>query len=170
MSEENQWDTMPWVEDRLTELGIPPAREPEYECPVIMPGTLATIRNEEYTSTYEKILGWYGYLTEKTAYAKSMVLQSKNEMTYIELTLKQVLLEQKPKPSKDKIEIRIAEDPRYAQLQLICQKWEQLRDMLQARLETVEANLKTVSRQIEIRKLEQERGRTQNNMPYRGRP
>jgi hypothetical protein len=173
---DNVWNTMPWVEDQLEHLGVPPPMEPNHECPVIMPGTLSTLSSMEYTTVYEKILGWFGYLTEKAAYAKSMVLQCENEMAYIEtLTKKQIQDEtaanpRAKKPTKDEADLRVQLDPRYADLKLISQKWRQLRDGLQARLETVEANMKVVSRHIEIRKLDHEGTNRQENMPGRNKP
>lgn len=172
--EANAWDTMPWVEERLVELGIPPIKEPEYECPLIMPGMLSTLNPMEYTTLYEKILGWYGYLTEKTAYAKSMVLQCENEMAYIdnltrETALKNVAPREK-KPNAAQLDLMVEMDPRYGELKLTSQKWRQLRDILQARLETVDANMKVVSRHIEIKKIELEGNRRQTNMPGRNKP
>lgn len=170
----NQWNTMPWVEEQLTGLGISPPNEPEYECPVIMPGTLTALSTDDYTETYEKILGWFGYLGEKAAYAKSMVLQCENEMSYIETITKKAIQDQTgprdKKPTKEAIELQIELDPRHADLKLISQKWRQLRDGIQARLDTVEANMKVVSRYIELKKIDLAGTRQTTNMPGRNRP
>ena len=164
---------MPWVEEQLVALGIPPPKEPEFECPVIMPGTLSNLSTADYTVTYEKILGWFGYLTEKAAYAKSMVLQCENEMAYIAVVTKKALLDNvqpgAKKPNESAIEIAVETHPRYSELKLVSQKWRQLRDGIQGRLDTVEANMKTVSRHIELRKLDQGGSRQQGNMPGRNR-
>jgi hypothetical protein len=168
----NPWNTMPWTENQLINLGISPTAEPQFPCPVLMPGTLSALNTADYTRTYEELLGWFGYLTEKATYAKSMVIQCKNELTWIEVSTKRALYEETDRGKKlsaAKLEIQIESNPRYSELKVTCQKWEQLRDALQGRLDTVDANLKVVSRHIELRKLEKEGVRQQSNMPGRNR-
>lgn len=172
----NRWDTMPWVEEQLKGLGVMPPETPSYVCPVIEPGTLSSVSNTEYTKTYESLLGWFGYLSEKLAYTKAMVLQCENEMEYIETTTKEEIYNRlegdspRKKPSAEVINNRIQSNARYIELKHISQKWRQLRDCLGGRLNTVEANLKAVSRQIEIRKLDQAGNSINHNIPGRGRP
>jgi hypothetical protein len=96
-------------------------------------------------------------------------------MKYIEVMVKKALSDagnkgaDGKKLTADAITLQVESDPRYLELMLISQKWRQLKDGLQGRLNTIEENLKVVSRHIEIRKLEQGGNRQQGNMPYRGR-
>ncbi len=164
-----KWDTMPSVEETLVSMGIAKPSEPNHECPLIEPGSLLAMSSQDYTTLFEKVLNWYGYLSEQVAYAKAMVLQSGNEMTYVETATKKSMLEAPgKKPTAEAMNNKIESDPHYVDLKLIHQKWTQLKLLLEGRLSTVEANLKTVSRHIEIRKLEREGSRMGSNMPGRG--
>lgn len=162
------WDTIPEVEAELTRRGIGKRFEPEYECPFIEPGSLITLSSHDYSTLYEKLLGWYGYIAEILAWYKSEVLQSENEMKYVEVVTKKNLMESGKKVTVVQMNLAVESNPRYIELKLINQKAAQLAAITQGRLNTIEANLKTVSRHIEIRRLEQEGNRTSSNIPNRG--
>jgi hypothetical protein len=170
----DRWNTLPWVHKALLDMGIVPPQEPNCECPKIEPGNLSTLGNDQYSLLYEKVLAWYGYVTERVAEAKVMVLQCENEMTYIEVTTKKRMFDQakggsEKRPTAEALLLAVETDARYIELKLLAQQYQQLRDLLQGRAETLDANLKTVSRHIEIRKLEQQGTRVGGNIPNRGR-
>lgn len=169
-----KWDTMHAIERMVEDMGIAKPKEPNHECPIIEPGSLLNMNHKDYTTIYEKVLNWFGYLSEQVAYAKAMVLQATNEMTYTEVIHKKNMLEAAnnariKKPSAEVMEIQLQTDPHYVELKLIQQRWTQLKMLLDGRMTTVEANLKTISRHIEIRKLDNTGSNVGHNMPGRGR-
>ena len=171
----SKWDTIDWARHQMQEvMGLVPATEPQYACPVIDPGSLSTLNNDDYAILYEKLLNWLGYVTERFADVKAMVIQSKNEMEYIEVVTKDRMMKQavgsgSKKPTGEQMNVAVQTDQRYEELAIINQKYQQLYDMLQGRVNTLEANLKAVSRHIELRKLEQDKTRLGGNLNNRGR-
>jgi len=163
------WDTIGWAMKQMEDMGIAPLEEPDFPCPVIEPGSLLNLSAEEYTIVYERLLNWYGYLAERLAYAKAMVLQASNEMELIEvMTKKNMLNAPGKKPTAEYMRMTIETDPRHQELRLTHQRWKQLQDLLQGRMDTVDANLRTVSRHIEIRKIELEGHKIASNISNRG--
>lgn len=172
----NAWTaTIDNVEADLASMGIVAEKAPEFSRPTLTAEQLTTTINKDYTILYSQHLSWYNYTTPLVAKVKARLLGVKNEMTDIEVRIRQEMkkknkiVERDMKFTEKDIEDHIWMDPRYKQLLLERQRLEQYKLELDAYLETMDRNLLTISRQVEIRKIEYGGNHIENNLPGRGR-
>ena len=172
---QSRWDTIEAVDARLKAHGIHTNVVPDIECPVVTAEALTTPDIQQYTVTFAAQLRWYNYVVRLLADVRAVLLQISNEMEDIETT-KRIHFRQmdEGKPAKDKMSATemkdlIFQDPRNRELRLEHQQLEQERIKLDAWAESLDRNLKTVSRQIENRREESAGGRREGNMPGAGR-
>jgi hypothetical protein len=168
---ENQWNTITTVDARLKAQGIHANDTPNIECPPVTTEALVTTDIKEYTTVFSQQLRWYNYVTRLVADVRAILLQVSNEMDAIEAA-KRIHFRQvnegkakSDKMSAGEMEDLILQDPHYRDLKLQKQELEQQRIKLDAWCESLDRNLKTVSRQIENRKAEANGGNREANMP-----
>jgi hypothetical protein len=172
-----EWDTMTGVENLLVKYGVAPQPQPTYACPEVTEDELTTTENQEYTQTYARLLGWFNYLAPLLAEVKAAELQVENEMEYVSAKLrKDIRTHNAGKKARDpdrytegNIKDEIILDENYHELHVEQQRLSQMQLMLKARTDSVERSLRVVSRQVEIRRLDIEQGRTEGNMPGRNK-
>lgn len=165
----NRWDTFSTVKKMFEDLGFGPKTEPQFACPILTADKLTTPDSRSYTETYVELLAWWSYAAEKLSNVKAEVLQVANEMDYIEATTR-IRMRATPgkKPSKEQVDDQLVLDPRHTELKLRRQELSQIRELLDTRTEEIERSLRVVSRQVEIRRLDQEQHGVSNSMPTRG--
>lgn len=162
------WDTIDKVEGEIAMKGFLPMDTPLYECPQITEDLLTTGSNEEYTQAFARQNAWFNYASQVHAQATSHLLQYENEMEMIESKLrtqfrKEISEGTRNKMSKDEMQDEINLDQRYAELKLIAQTYKQKKVQLQAYLDGIERGLRVISRQIEIRKMENDQNKVNPN-------
>lgn len=164
---ENRWNTIDAVNAVLHRQGIHDNIEPDVTCPPVTTEALVTADIKEYTTTFSAQLRWYNYVTRLLADVRAELLQVVNEMADIESNRRTAFraLGGAKKMSAGEMEDRILQDPRYRDLKVERQQREQHKLKLEAWAETLDRNLKTVSRQIENRKTENLGGNREGNMP-----
>lgn len=167
---ESHWNTVGAVDARLKAVGFHDNDMPNIECPVVTTEMLVTPDVKEYTTIFSAQLRWYNYVTRLLADVRAVILQVKNEMEDIGATKRsgfRHINETKLKAEKispTEMEDLILQDPRYRELRLQHQQLEQQRIKLDAWAESLDRNLKTVSRQIENRRTENLGGSREGNM------
>ena len=166
---ENRWNTIGAVDDRLRSWGMHVNDLPNIECPVVTTEALVTTDIKEYTTIFSAQLRWYNYVTRLLAEVRAIILQVDNEMGDIAAAKRthfRSLGEGKKKSermSAQEMEDHILQDPYYRQLKLQHQELEQQRMKIDAWGDSLDRNLKTVSRQIENRKSESGFGQREGN-------
>ena len=167
---ESHWNTIGVVDARLKAVGIHDNEMPNIKCPPVTTEMLVTPDVKEYTTIFSAQLRWYNYVTRLLADVRAVILQVKNEMGDIEATKRsgfRQLNESKAKADKispTEMDDLTQQDPRYRELKLQHQQLEQQRIKLDAWAESLDRNLKTVSRQIENRRTENMGGSREGNM------
>lgn len=168
---ENAWSTIDKVRARMTAFGLAENPEPRIECPDVTAELLLTTDIREYTMVFAAQLRWYNYTVRLLADVRSVLLEVDNAMSDIASSQRQKFRKMNESaPKSDKIAVnemddRIDQDPTYKTLKLQKQQLDQERILLDAKADTLERNLKTVSRQIENRKAEASAGNREANMP-----
>lgn len=173
------WDTINQVNDLLQSWGMHQNKEPDVVCPTVTAELLLTPSIKEYTVLYSAQLRWYNYVTRLLADVRAVLLQTDNQMTDLSATKRKDLravnkaLPKDEKMSSKDVEDAIDTDPTYREFKVRHQQMTQMRFKLEAWMEELDRNLRTVSRQIENRRAENESGRRDqniaNNMPAQGR-
>jgi hypothetical protein len=167
-----RWNTVKLIDARLEALGMHRNDEPDIECPPVTTEALVTTDIREYSTIFSAQLRWYNYVTRLVADVRAVILEVKNAMGDIERHKRKYFREMdEGKTKKDgkmtvqEMEDDIELDPAYRDLKLHAQQLEQTRIKLDAWGESLDRNLKTVSRQIENRKAEGLAGSREGNMP-----
>lgn len=170
------WDTMGDIEAQVAALGFTDVTKPSTGAfPNLVAEDLTTNDSKQYTDRYVEFLAWWRYASEQVATLKAGALQIENEMEDIELEVKK---EMKGTPgtgrggthTKDDLELAVGTHARFRELKLLLQRATQAKMLMETRLEYLERSLRLISRQVEIRRLDIEQGKTEHNMPGRGGP
>jgi hypothetical protein len=167
---QNHWHTIDRVNAWLASKGMKPAVEPDVACPEVTTEALLAPDIKTYTTVFAAQLRWYNYSVRLLADIRSILLQVRNEMEDIAIKKRTGFREYNKTAAKNEkmtaseMEDDIGMDPRYRALRLEEQEYEQNRIKLDAWVESLDRNLKTVSRQIENRKAESEGGNREGNM------
>lgn len=164
------WDTFDEMELEVTKMGFPPVPKPAYQCPELTADMLTTASAADYTSTYQRMESWHNYAHNTLARIKALQLGIANEMN----KLGRLVRDGAPKDDKGKklpagtLTDMVENHPRYEELKLLDQEWEQKKIMLQSHVVRLEKDLKLMSRQVEIRRQDTEAG-TQGSRTYGNR-
>lgn len=167
---ENAWSTIERVRARMDARGLLENPEPRVECPVVTAEALLTTDIREYTTVFAAQLRWYNYTVQLLADVRAVLLEVENAMEDIATSQRQNFRRMNDgKKKTDKIPLNemndlIEQDPVYKTLKLQKQELTQEKLILEAKAETLERSLKTVSRQIENRKAEGAGGNREGNM------
>lgn len=171
---ETRWNTIDKVDARLQQQGIHTNNQPDVTCPDVTAEALMHPDINEYTRVFAAQLRWYNYVTRLLADVRAVLLQIGNEMDDIERAKRthfRSLNEGRGRTDKVSVvemEDLIGQDPTYRSLKLQKQELDQQRIKLDAWGDSLDRNLKTVSRQIENRKTESIGGNREGNMPGHG--
>ena len=167
---ETRWNTIGAVDAHLQQHGIHANPLPDIVCPVVTTEALITTNITEFTTIFSAQLRWYNYVTRLLADVRAVLLQVENEMDDIaaaKRTFFRQLGEGKKKTermSAAEMQDSILQDPHFRDLKLQQQQLEQQKLKLDAWGESLDRNLKTVSRQIENRRAEGIGGQREGNM------
>lgn len=169
------FSTMDSVQTTLTKWGFPLTTEPPaFAAPEVSAEHLTTDFNKDYTTMYAQQLAWLNYTAPLLAHVKGMLLELDNAIKDLETQMRKSLrgknksLDRTEKLSEKDIEDLLWLDPDHKRLTIEQQQFEQMRLRLQSHVESMENNMRVISRQVEIRKLEIDNSRTSNGMGYRG--
>lgn len=169
----NEWDTYDMSEAYLIDKSIYEVDMPRHERPSITLEVLASPNSKSYTELYLKIEAWHNYVCNVMAEIKARMVGYENEQDDIALHIRndfaRAASSGTKKTSVATINDAIESNPRFRELKLEIQKWEQRKILLSARLNSLEHDLKLVSRQVEIRRQDIDAGRVGGNMPGRGK-
>lgn len=158
------WAMYPAVQQYLTTqlaLAMPP--EPEFACPPLRAEDLTTNDNKAYTETYAQRVAWFGFYSERKSEHDAIVLEVEAEMSVIETRIRNHLRRNSKKvtatgdskaPPAQAMEDAINSDNRYLELKQKLIFHKQILKRLNARVETLDREIRLTSRQVEIRRQE----------------
>jgi hypothetical protein len=167
----NEWDTLPYVDERLKGQGMRPNIEPDVQYIPVTAEQLMVPDVKMYTTTYASHLRWYNYVVRLLADVRAELLQVENQKGDIERVKRshfRTVNEGRKKTDRMSVQEMadvIEDDPTYHILKIRQQELEQLKLKVTAWSEEMDRNLKTISRQIENRRAEVQGGNRENNMP-----
>ena len=166
-----KWDTVDESDARVINSGLVDHPKPEFVCPDLTADALTTTDSWSYTETYVHLLGWSTYANELRAQVQARILQFENMKDIVTAqtrTLQRELAKASgKKPSSEELEDILLTNPEYLEVLLELQKLKQSKMLLDAKVESIDRSLRVISRQVEIRKLDVEQGRTGAAMPSR---
>lgn len=157
-----EWTTYPSVKEYLEmQLSLATPGEPEFACPPLRVEDLTTPDSKTYTETYAQRVAWFGFFSERKAEHDAIVLELEAEMGIIETrirtnmrktSLKKTRSGETKAPPAQEMEDAINSDSRYLELKhkLLIQR--QILKRLNARVETLDREIRLTSRQVEIRR------------------
>ena len=159
-----QWSTYEQAKYALEqEYGMIPPQEPNWAPPVLTLKDLTESQGKDYTEKYMQLTAWYGYLSEVKSRVNAQVLELDNEMKQIEARMREGMRERSTKrtkageskaPPAQEMEDKIRLDPHYTELGVKKQGLEQMATMLTSRINKHEYEIKLMSRQVEIKRVE----------------
>lgn len=157
-----EWSSYPLVLQYLTEqLALVQPAEPEFACPTLKVEDLTTTDNKAYTETYVQRVAWFGFYSERKAEHDAIVLEVEAEMNIIETRIRNQLRKTSKKvtrsgeskaPPAQEMEDLINSDGRYLELKQKLVFHRQILKRLNARVETLDREIRLTSRQVEIRR------------------
>lgn len=159
-----RWTMYPAVQQYLeTQLAMALPAEPEFACPPLKVEDLTTPDGKAYTETYMQRVAWFGFFSERKAEHDAIVLEVEAEMGIIETRLRTNMRKNSLKktrsgetkaPPVQEMEDVINSDTRYLELKQKLIFHKQILKRLNARVETLDREIKLTSRQVEIRRQE----------------
>lgn len=171
-----KFSTIDEIEKKLARMGFSVQEEPPTEpMPRVTAEHLTTTNSREYTTMYAHQLAWLNYAGPLLAKIRATLLEINAAMTQIETTIRkdirarQADLSRSEKLTEQDIADRVWLDPDYQEMVIQKQKNDQQRMILEKIVEGMEQNMKVISRQVELRKIELGGIPTETNLPARGR-
>lgn len=164
------FSTQEEVEKGLAEMGIVDKPKPLFGIDDITAEILTTTDSREYTTVYARQLAWYNYISPIYAKACSGLIEAENKLTLIEANIRKVVIEtNKLRAKEDRlnaegINTEVLNDETYQGVLLEVQKMKQYKLRLEAFMENVGRNMKVLSRQVEIKKVEIEGNQREGNL------
>lgn len=160
-------DTFDQIEAELCFMGFKPLERPQIDCPVLTPDLLSTVDLKEYTIVFSKFNSWYNYAHNTLARLKAQLIGIEAEKGKLGRRLKSEYYKVDRSYTKEALNNVVESHPRIEELSLEAQKLEQWIVLTTSQSEGLERDLRTISRQIELIKLDIEKTRGDHNMPYR---
>jgi len=169
-----RWDTLEEVEQVLTHLKLPELKEPTVTAPEVTAEMLLTPDTKEYTVMFANVRIWYGYVNSLLARTKAALLEVENQLENLEAELRKKVRDHSKGAAKadrltaEQVGDEVKTDPGWQDLKLREQKLQQNKLLVGAWFENLDRQLRVVSRQVEIRRDDNQGGRNEENMPSRG--
>jgi hypothetical protein len=161
------------AELELLHMGFPAIQRPNFTCPILDPEALTKADLNSYAEMHARFARWHTYAEYTFARIQSILLGIKRQIDQLQSQLKVYYADYK-NPNTGRvysIEDRksLAENnPRYVELLLDQTKFEQMKVQMEPQVNGLSKASGLISRHIELRKLDIEAGRVNNNMPGRG--
>lgn len=169
------FDTMDEVEKQLAKWGFSlNTTPPPFPVPEVSATQLTTDFNKDYTTMYANQLAWLNYTSPLLAHVKATLIELEHALQDITVKMRKELrrknqeLDRTDRLSEKDIEDVIWCDPSHKELIVEKQRFDQMRLRLQSHVDAMEQNMRVISRQVEIRKLEIDNRGIENRMPQRG--
>lgn len=168
----NEWSTFEDVDIQLMREGVMPVDRPTIPCPHLDKEQLTTLDEHRYGTIYSALMAWFAYLSDGLARTKAKQIEVENEMAYIAASLKLGAIaaaqtSEEKKPSDVVLKDMIQVDHRYKELGIELQGITQRRQVLEPRVVLLDHNLKMISRQIELKRIEMEKQRIGGGLAIR---
>jgi hypothetical protein len=171
----NRFTTQEQVLADLANAGIHNPKQPEFQLPEVTVDAL-TGDSRSYTELFAKQLAWFNYLTQAYAVAKIALLEATNIVTLVENMIRDSLVEEnkllpkEQKMSAKELEAKILTHPDYIEALHELQIMTQYKIRLEAQVEVADRNMKVISREVEIKKIESEGAAREHNIGNMRRP
>jgi len=171
----NEWDTLPYVDARLREAGMSAAKEPNLAWEPVTAAQLLSPDITSFTTIFASQLHWYNHVVRVVADIRAELLQVENQMSDIERVKRgefRAINESRKKVdrmSAQEMADNVDGDETYRILKVRKQELSQMKLKADAWAEELDRSYKTVSRQIENRKAENQAGNREANMPGHAR-
>jgi len=168
------WNTFDDIELELTMMGFEPLEKPKHSRPQLTLEILATPNSREYTEIYLKVEAWHNFAFNTMARIKAIMIGLQNEQNDIARSIRKEAAApdpqgaKKPKANKASIEDLIEDHPRYRELTFMMQQYDQKKIILQSHVDSLDRDLKMVSRQVEIRRQDLDNGKRGGNISGHG--
>lgn len=156
----NYWDTIDGVELQLVLMGFEPMEKPEFRSPQIdaqLYQALSQGDGKLLTYFHMQFSAWYAYAHSRIGQVSGRIRQIENEMQDVRRSLRRTIVNAattaaEKKPSAETIEDQAQLDPRYRELTLELQKYQQALDQLEAHKAKLSAGKQLTSRAVEVRR------------------
>jgi hypothetical protein len=161
------------AEFEVHHLGFPRIPKPEFTCPILDPKALTNADLSTYAEMHARFQRWHNYAEDTLAYAESTLVGIKRQLKQLEAQLKVMYAGYKnPQTGRvynaDDRKVLVENNPRYVELLKDQTKFEQIKLLMEPKVNGLSKSAGLVSRHIELRKLDLEGDRVGNNMPGRG--
>lgn len=150
------------VLDDLEKSGIKDPVKPQFDLPEVTVDALTTTNSRDYAELFAKQLAWFNYLTQTHALSKIMLLEAENILDLVENAIKDALLEENKlrdkaeKMSAGEIATKVKVHPDYVEALEKAQEVKQYKLRLDAHVDVADRNMKVISREVEMKKIEAE--------------
>jgi hypothetical protein len=167
----SKWDTFDEMELILAQAGFAPVEKPIFSQPRLTTEVLTTPDSHRYSEIYLQIEAWHNYAYNYKSRLQALQVGFENEMNEIERDVRTTAMAatRAKKLSAIALKDTVEANPRYGELKIEHQKLEQQRLLMQSHVDSLERDLKLVSRQVEIRRQDIDAGRIGGGVATRGK-
>jgi len=155
----NKWTAV--IDDAKGELntkGFFVPEKPDFSPELLTKDNLIGTSPEAYAKLYTEHLHWYNYAAPYMAEIRATLSGTKTALNDMETTIRDGIrrtsISKEDKLTVQELKDVVWLDPRYQELQLLHQKYEQMKDMMSAHMDIMDRNMKLISRIEEERKVE----------------
>jgi hypothetical protein len=169
---QQKWDTVDEVEAEILKKGLVNHAQPQFMCPELTADSLTTTDSRSYTETYVHLLSWFTYSSEILAQVQARIVQYDNMLEILAAEHRKAERQRTPHgakpPTVEERKDLLLLNPDYQEVLHKLQRYQQSKITLTAQVDSIERSLRVISRQVEIRRLDQDQSRTGSNIPQRG--
>lgn len=162
-----RWDTFDMNELEMSRLGFHPREKPALNNPDVTPDVLNDPNSRSYNDVFAMKQAWLTYATNIANRIKAYHLGIMREMNELEKIIRISVIQATPpnkkRPSKDQIKDVVESHPRYLELMMEQHKNEQQALIIKSHVDSLEADVKLLSRAVETRRQDWEAGRMTGN-------
>jgi hypothetical protein len=167
-----QYNTFDDVETQLAMDGFHPEEPPQVARPRITAELLNHPNDKQYTEIYASLQAWYDYTINYYRRIQAKIAGIEAEVDAVGRAIRKQIadnltdLKKAPKPTE--VKNMIADHPRVVELEQEKLKLTQAEMLMKSHVDSIDRDLKTASRNIEMRKMDRGQGRRSSGVGYGG--
>jgi len=170
---EEHWSTFDAMEQSIVTLGLGDLRQPQGICPMLTEQIINEPNSANYSDNQQHFISWLNFATELLARVDAQILQYENMLAVLAAETKssyrqiQAGAEGAKKLTVDELNTKLLLSPEYKKIKHTMQQLQQKRYLLKARVDTLDSDVRLLSRRIELTKMDREATNAANNTSSR---
>jgi hypothetical protein len=156
------------IDRSLQALGIPTLVRPDFPWPSMTPETLISMPNAEFAGFFTRVGAWSSYTRELQAETGAQLLELRHRMAQTIATVRKELRPQYRHRPTHELDDEVMTEVRVVEASEDERQMSQLQIRIDAICARLEADLRLISRVVELRRQDLDQQRSENGLPMRG--